>query len=67
MGEEIHRGSFSQQDFDVFAEALQQQTQLLKNWFEEGVFSEQQASGGFELEAWLVDSKAKPLAINAQD
>jgi len=66
MGEEIHRGSFSQQDFDIFSEALRQQTELLKKWFAEGVFSEQPASGGFELEAWLIDSQAKPLAINEE-
>ena len=64
MGEEIDRGSFSADDFAQFKEQLQQQTGLLKNWFEDGVFSEQTPSGGFELEAWLVDADAQPLPIN---
>ena len=66
MGEEIVRGTFSSEDFASFKQALQQQTGLLKKWFDEGVFSEQKASGGFELEAWLVDSQARPMAINEQ-
>ncbi len=64
MGEEIDRGSFSADDFAQFKESLQQQTVLLKNWFDEGVFSQQRSSGGFELEAWLVDNNAQPLPIN---
>ena len=64
MGEEIDRGSFSADDFVQFKEQLQQQTGLLKSWFEDGVFSEQTPSGGFELEAWLVDADAQPLPIN---
>jgi len=66
MGEEISRETFSREDFERFSQALRQQTALLKTWFEEGVFSEQKVSGGFELEAWLVDSKARPAAINEQ-
>ena len=66
MGEEITRESFSQEDFEIFEEELKLQTALLKSWFEEGVFSEQEPGGGFELEAWLVDNKARPAAINEQ-
>jgi len=66
MGEEIDRGSFSEQDFAQFKEQLQQQTSLLKSWFDDGVFSEQKSGGGFELEAWLVDKQAQPLPINDQ-
>ena len=66
MGEEIVRGAFSSEDFSSFKQALQEQTQLLKSWFDEGVFSTQKVSGGFELEAWLVDSQARPLSINEQ-
>ena len=64
MGEEIDRGSFSADDFAEFKQSLQQQTALLKNWFDEGVFSQQPSSGGFELEAWIIDNKAQPLPIN---
>jgi len=66
MGEEIDRGSFSTQDFAEFKEKLQQQTMLLQNWFDEGIFSEQKSGGGFELEAWLVDKQAQPMPINDQ-
>jgi len=64
MGEEIDRGSFSEQDFAQFKEHLQQQTALLQNWFDDNAFSEQKSGGGFELEAWLVDEKAQPMPIN---
>ncbi len=66
MGEEIDHGSFSSDDFEQFKQQLQQQTALLKNWFDDDIFSQQHPYGGFELEAWLVSKKAQPLAINEQ-
>jgi len=66
MGEEIDRGSFTAEDFAQFKDQLQQQTILLKKIFDEHAFSEQKSSGGFELEAWIVDKQARPLPINEQ-
>ena len=66
MGEEIIRESFTAEDFEQFEQQLREQTAVLKQWFEQGTFSEQPPSGGFELEAWLVDRDAQPAAINEQ-
>ena len=66
MGEEIDRGSFTAEDFAQFKDQLQQQTVLLKSLFDEHAFSEQKSSGGFELEAWIVDKQAQPSPINEQ-
>jgi gamma-glutamyl:cysteine ligase YbdK (ATP-grasp superfamily) len=64
MGQEIADSHFSQQDFDAFGERLREETELLKSWFRDGVFSETSGKGGFELEAWLVDREAEPAGIN---
>jgi len=66
VGEEIIRESFTEQDFEAFQHQLREQTAVLKQWFEQGTLSTQSPSGGFELEAWLVDRNAQPVAINEQ-
>ncbi|NNG14361.1 MAG: glutamate--cysteine ligase, partial [Gammaproteobacteria bacterium] len=64
MGEEIERSQFSEADFARFGTALEKETALLRSWFANGELSSRQATGGFELEAWLVDRQAQPSANN---
>src|SRR5690606_14264848 len=55
---------FQPRDFKRFSRRLQEETQLLRQWFREGRFAEQEAVGGFELEAWLIDREQRPAPIN---
>jgi gamma-glutamyl:cysteine ligase YbdK (ATP-grasp superfamily) len=64
MGQEIEATEFSQDDFETFASRLQAETQLLEEWFREGIFSARDRMGGYELEAWLVDDASNPAPVN---
>ncbi|MDH3560477.1 MAG: glutamate--cysteine ligase [Gammaproteobacteria bacterium] len=66
MGQEIRESHFTPEDFGAYAEALRVETALLGEWFRQGIFSPRDRMGGFELEAWLIDSAARPAAINEQ-
>ena len=66
MGQEIEETRFTPQDFVDYAERLREETALLGEWFREDVFSPRDRMGGFELEAWLVDSMARPAPVNEQ-
>ena len=55
MGEEISNVRFRKSHFRDFQDRLQQETALLQNWFETHAFDCGQQTGGFEIEAWLVD------------
>jgi len=64
MGQEISESHFQAEDFEAFQLRLQQETRLLEQWFEDGMFSAGEHVVGFELEAWIVDEKARPAPIN---
>lgn len=64
MGQEIEQSHFSSGDFRAYAECLRKETELLGDWFRQAMFSVRDRMGGFELEAWLVDSKARPAPVN---
>ena len=64
MGQEIEAARFTPNDFVEYADSLRRETGLLRDWFRDDVFSHRDRMGGFELEAWLVDSSAHPLPIN---
>ncbi len=64
MGEELDRSSFDDNDFAEFVDRMRAETDLLQTWEHGGHFSSSPASMGFELEAWLVDSEARPSAQN---
>lgn len=66
MGQEISVSRFKKQDFVRFARRLDEETALLRQWFEEGGLSLRHGVGGFELEAWLVDQAGQPAPINEQ-
>lgn len=64
MGEEIDVIEFSDQDFNNFAQHLQEETTLLASWFKQGQLSSHQAKAGFELEVWIIDKEANPAPLN---
>ena len=64
MGDEISRSQFVDADFEAFRERLAAETALLCQWFEDKAFSTHVPVCGLELEAWLIDPKARPAAVN---
>lgn len=66
MGEEIQYSRFNKTDYQRFAGHLKDETAILKSWFDKHSFSSSALTAGYELEAWLIDKQAKPLAINKE-
>ncbi len=64
MGEEIQSSQFSAKDFARFEQRLKQETELLASWIQTGRLADTEPRGGFELEAWLIDSELQPNPIN---
>ncbi|HKK05994.1 MAG TPA: glutamate--cysteine ligase [Gammaproteobacteria bacterium] len=64
MGEEITDSRFELEDFERYRARLEQETALLREWFESRRLREQGSVGGFELEAWLVDALGRPAPCN---
>ncbi len=64
MGQEVSVSHFRKEDFERFARHLQEESALLQQLFDEGGLSSRHGSGGFELEAWLVDGAGYPAPIN---
>ena len=65
MGQEIEQTDFTRSDFTDFADGLRRETELLGTWFREAAFSTRDRTGGFELEAWLIDADARAAPVNA--
>ncbi|MBE9567358.1 MAG: glutamate--cysteine ligase [Proteobacteria bacterium] len=64
MGEEIQYRHFNKTDYQQFVSQLKRETELLRDWFENSKFSVAPLMAGYELEAWLIDDAARPVAIN---
>lgn len=66
MGEEIRSSEFSQQDFAIFRRKLAEETEQLAAMFDRHAFSPDPPVAGFELEAWLIDDRLRPVARNEE-
>ncbi len=66
VGQEIDSSRFHHRDFKTFATRLREETALLEEWFRQERFANADPVGGFELEAWLVDSGCRPTPINEE-
>jgi len=66
MGDEITHSQFSAADFELFDCRLKEETRLLGQWFEDGMFSSRVPVCGLEMEAWLIDEQALPAPVNQQ-
>ncbi len=66
MGQEIDASHFQKEDFRRYQRRLQDESALLQRLFDERALSSHHGTGGFELEAWLVDASGTPAPINEQ-
>ncbi len=66
MGEEIQYSHFNKSDYQQFSARLKEETSLLKEWFNNHQFSTSALTAGYELEAWLINQTANPVAINEE-
>jgi hypothetical protein len=64
MGQEISDSRFSPEHFAEFRLRLADETKLLGEWLKAGHLRSPEPVGGFELEAWLIDSHGLPAPIN---
>ena len=64
MGEEIQYSRFKQSDYTRFKKSLQDETQILQEWFNAQSFSKKPLVAGYELEAWLIDQQGLPSPGN---
>lgn len=66
MGDEIEYKHFKQTDYQQFVSRLQDETSLLKQWFDSRQFSASPLMAGYELEAWLINKTGHPAPINKE-
>ena len=64
MGEEIQTSQFVPEDYERFQKYLEAETELLKEWFASSFLDNSEPTGGFELEAWLLDQQHRPAPLN---
>ncbi len=65
MGDDIVDSRFTPEHFHRFANALRDETALLKEWLRDGRLASDPPRSGFELEAWLLDRDWRPAPVNA--
>ncbi|MEE8388360.1 MAG: hypothetical protein V3R65_07285 [Acidiferrobacterales bacterium] len=66
MGQEIGQDHFHKHDFDAFEAHIDDEMVLLSQWFEQQAFDASRHTGGYEVEAWLIDKEYRPAPINRQ-
>lgn len=64
MGQEITTNNFTLDDFSTFHHRLVAETEILKQWAEQGKLRASTPVGGSEIEAWLVGAHGRPASIN---
>ncbi|MCK5262497.1 MAG: glutamate--cysteine ligase [Gammaproteobacteria bacterium] len=66
MGEEIKYSRFNKSDYQQFVSRLEEETRLVKGWFENRQFSLSPLMAGYELESWLINKSGNPVALNEE-
>ena len=66
MGKEIEKTQFSKDDFDRFQYYLEKETIQLLEWFEDGVLTNEELMGGFEIESWLLSESLQAAPVNKE-
>lgn len=66
MGQEISASEFDASDFAEFRRRVDEETQLLADWFAAGRLRSSERRVGFEMEGWLVDSHGHAAARNRE-
>jgi len=64
MGEEITYSRFIKADYQQYQKRLQQETDILAEWFGNHSLSNRKLVAGYELEAWLIGNNASPCPHN---
>lgn len=64
MGEQFEKNKFTKDDFREFDRRLMAEGDLLEVWFNKHRFAENEPTGGYELEACLIDSNCQPAPKN---
>ena len=64
MGQEISDSEFDDAAFAEFRHRVDEETRLLGEWLDEGRLAPAQRRFGFEVEGWLIDADARPVARN---
>ncbi|MFV1998311.1 MAG: glutamate-cysteine ligase family protein [Acidiferrobacterales bacterium] len=64
MGQEIGQDHFNKHDFETFEVCVDDEMALLSEWFEQRAFDASDLTGGYEVEAWLIDKQYRPAPIN---
>ena len=64
MGREITQVRFDPADYTSFRDRVEAETRIFETWWREGQFDRSAYTGGFELEAWLVDRECHPFPEN---
>ncbi len=65
MGQEIPHSFFTEADFQHYHKMLEDESRLLRQWFDRGAFDSSKPVAGCELEVWLVDENGMPAPVNA--
>ncbi len=66
MGQEIEKTFFAKKDFEQFQSYLEDETNKLIAWFEQGVLANNKLVGGFEIESWLLSRSLAPAPVNKE-
>lgn len=66
MGDEIRSSEFKPQDFAIFKRKLDTETERLAEVFAQQAFVRSHPVAGFELEAWLIDERLRPVPRNEE-
>jgi gamma-glutamyl:cysteine ligase YbdK (ATP-grasp superfamily) len=66
MGEEIRSSEFKPRDFAIFKGKLDTETEQLAEVFAQQRFAYSHPVAGFELEAWLIDERLRPVPRNEE-
>ncbi len=64
MGTEIKQTHFAAEAWSLFSARLAQETALLEACYRSGKCSRHPPVGGFEIEAWLLDKRMRPVGEN---
>lgn len=66
MGTEISSTQFHAEEWPEFSRRLEAETELLRRKIKAGNCSGHAPVGGFEIEAWLIDTQMRPVPANAE-
>ncbi len=66
MGQDVNKTAFTAEDFFVFQQRLDAETECLREMLEKQRFSDQATVTGFELEGWLLDHNYFPAPVNQE-